>query len=217
VALPAYTARPPAALIVCKIALAALLVTGTVAPDVGGFAGKGMGYRLVVFMIPALVVPVMWRRRRGMYAAALDAALTVPFLLDTAANAVGLYDSLDATDDILHFVNWLVLIAGITATITAHTPGASRWLQTLAGTGVGAMAIIGWEIAEYGVMEAGVGNLSLTYGDTLGDLALSTAGGAIGAILSHRVWRPDRSGAVRPAPAPSAVLEPPNPSSAPNR
>jgi hypothetical protein len=36
-------------------------------------------------------------------------------------------------------------------------------------------------VAEYAVMRAGVGGLSLTYGDTLGDLVLSTTGGAIGA------------------------------------
>ncbi len=54
-------------------------------------------------------------------------------------------------------------------------------LVWVAGAGLGAALIIGWEIAEYGVMKAGVGNLSLTYGDTLGDLALSTFGGTLGA------------------------------------
>ena len=61
-----------------------------------------------------------------------------------------------------------------------------RWLLFIAGTGFGAMAIIGWEVAEYFVMKAGVGGLSLTYADTLGDLVLSTIGGALGAALVLR-------------------------------
>jgi hypothetical protein len=60
----------------------------------------------------------------------------------------------------------------------------------LAGSGVGAMAIVGWEIAEYRVMRAGVGDLHLTYADTLGDLALSTLGGALGALLAVRMRDP---------------------------
>ena len=119
------------------------------------------------------------------YPWALDAGLTIPFLLDTLGNAVGLYDSVDVTDDVLHAVNWWFLMAGITTSIgwsaCRRAAGTPRWLVWLAGTGVGALAIIGWEIAEYGVMKAGVGNLSLTYGDTLFDLALSSCGGALGA------------------------------------
>ena len=120
-AVRATTSRPPGWLVACKVLLAGLLLTGALFPDTGGFAGKGMAYRLPVFLAPALVVPIIWWRRRGPYPAALDAALTLPFLLDTAANAVGLYDHLDATDDILHFVNWFVLVGGITATWVARS------------------------------------------------------------------------------------------------
>lgn len=176
---------PPRVLVAAKVLLAALLVVGAVFPDVGGFAGKGMVFRLPIFLAPALVVPALWLRRGGRYPAALDMALTVPFLLDTAANAVGLFDSVDATDDVLHFVNWAVLVGGITATWATGSAGhAPRWLLFMAGTGFGSMAIIGWEVAEYGVMKAGVGGLSLTYGDTLGDLLLSSFGGALGAALA---------------------------------
>jgi hypothetical protein len=199
--LATHTQAPPRWLIAAKVLLALLLVVGTVAPQVGGFEGKGMAFRLPVFLAPALIVPVTWWRRRGPYPAALDAALTLPFLIDIAANAFGLYDSVDATDDVLHALNWMVLVGGITATIAARTPATPRWMQVLAGTGIGAIAIIGWEIAEYAVMEAGVGGLTLTYGDTLADLALSTAGGAVGALLSFRVWRPADVPVEAPAPA----------------
>ena len=183
----ATASRPPGWLIGCKVLLAGLLLVGALFPDLGGFAGKGMAYRLPIFLAPALVVPILWWRRRGAYPVALDAALTLPFLFDTAANAVGLYDNLDATDDILHFVNWVVLVGGITATWVDRVDRATpRWLVVMAGAGFGAVAIIFWEVAEYLVMRSGVGGLDLTYADTLADLVLSTTGGALGAVLAVR-------------------------------
>ena len=173
-----------------KLLLAALLLTGALFPEVGGFAGKGMAFRLPLFLAPALVVPamVLLGRRRTSYPVALDAGLTLPFLVDTAANAVGLYDHVDATDDVLHVLNWALLMGGITAHLAASAvaTGAPRRLVWLAGFGLGAVLIIGWEVAEYAVMQAGVAGLHLTYGDTLGDLVLSTCGGGVGAWLALR-------------------------------
>jgi hypothetical protein len=181
----------PRWLVGAKVVLGLLLITGALFPDVGGFAGKGMAFRLPLFLAPALIIPIgRWVAARqgrpsSRYPWALDAGLTLPFLFDTIGNAVGLYDHVDQTDDVLHFVNWVVLVGGITAALggaavrrAADTP---RWLILLAGGGVGAIAIIGWEIAEYLVMQAGVAGLSLTYGDTLFDLVLSTSGGFVGA------------------------------------
>ncbi len=164
------------------MALAALLLVGALWPQTGGFAGKGMAFRLPLFLLPALVVPARWLRRRGPYPVALDAALTLPFLIDTTANALGLYDRYARTDDVLHAVNWFVLIAGLTMTFREMAPVTTpRWLLCLAGSGLGAIAAVGWEAAEYSIMRAGVGGLSLTYGDTISDLLLSTTGGALGA------------------------------------
>lgn len=185
---------PPRWLLLAKGLLAGLLVLGALLPQVGGFDDKGMAYRLPIFLAPALVVPGRWLRNRGTYPVALDAALTLPFLLDTAANGVGLYDRFTRTDDVLHFVNWVLLIGGVTAALAAivvetETP---RWLVGTAGAGIGAASTIGWEVAEYGVMRAGVGGLSLTYADTLTDLVLSTAGGAVGAVAAVRWVMPRR-------------------------
>lgn len=188
---------PPPWLLAAKALLVGLLLTGTLFPEVGGFAGKGMGFRLVVFTIPALVVPVLVLRGRRPYPVALDAALTLPFLIDTAANAVGLYDDVDATDDVLHLLNWAVLMGGLTAHLAGSptAAGATRRLLWLTGFGLGAAAIIGWEAAEWAVMQAGVGGLELTYDDTIGDLVLSSAGGGIGAAVALR-----RTGVRAPAP-----------------
>ena len=178
----------PGWLIGAKVVLVALLVTGAVAPGVGGFEGKGMAYRLPVFAAMAAAAPLWaWLRRRP-YRVGADVALTVPLLLDTAANAVGLYDRFDRTDDVLHALNWVVLVGGITHTIVELARGTRtpRWLVILAGSGAGALAAVIWETAEYAIMRSGVGGLSLTYGDTIADLVLSTSGGVVGAVAVAR-------------------------------
>jgi len=188
----------------CKVLLAALLLTGAIAPGVGGFAGKGMAYRLPLFLALALVVPVRSWRRRAPYRVGLDVALTVPLLLDTAANAVGFFDRFDRTDDVLHALNWFILAGGVALTYLDLTRDAPppRWLTTVAATGTGAIVAIIWEAAEYGIMRSGVGGLSLTYGDTIADLLLGTTGGAIGATLATRRWGQHNS-RLTPGPEPS--------------
>ncbi len=177
--------RTFALLVGAKLLLVSLMVVGAVFPQVGGFEGKGMGYRLPVYVIPALVVPLLWSRGRR-WDPGLDIGLTVPFLLDTLGNAFGLFDSWSSFDDVLHFLNWFVLVWGITMSLYGNeNRRRQRGLVWIAGTGIGAIAAIAWEIAEYNIMRAGVGgNLHLTYADTLGDLAAGTVGGAIGAWLA---------------------------------
>jgi hypothetical protein len=188
---PMVRRRPPWWLVAAKLALAALLATGAFFPEVGGFAGKGTAYRLPMFLLPALVIPVVRLVKRGPpspYPVALDAGLTLPFLLDTAGNAFGLYDSVDVTDDILHFVNWALLFGGVTTALPRAV--LPKWIVWAAGSGFGAMGSIGWEVSEYAVMQTGVAGLHLTYGDTLGDLVLSTLGGCFGALVAVRGRRP---------------------------
>ena len=184
------------AIVGTKILLAGLLLTGALFPHVGGFAGKGYAFRLPLFLIPALLVPAIRRLRRvrTAYPIPLDVALTVPFLLDTAGNAVGGFDRWDNFDKVLHGVNWVVLVWGVTAHLAR--PGRERGVLWVAGAGIGAMAAIGWELAEYGVMRAGVGGLHLTYVDTLGDLACGTVGGMVGALLAVRATSPRFAGEV---------------------
>jgi hypothetical protein len=195
---PMVRRRPPWWLVFAKVALAGLLATGAFFPEVGGFAGKGTAYRLPMFLLPALVIPVVRLMRRGVpspYPVALDAGLTLPFLLDTAGNAFGLYDSVDATDDVLHFVNWALLFGGVTTALPrAILP---KWVVWAVGSGFGAMGSIAWEVSEYAVMQTGVAGLHLTYGDTLGDLVLSTLGGCAGALVAVRWMRPVRPSGVQ--------------------
>jgi hypothetical protein len=180
----------PAWLAALKVLLAALLVVGALAPSVGGFAGKGMAFRLPLFLAPGLLVTLgWWRHRTRPYPVALDVAFTVPFLLDTLANAVGAFDAWARTDDVLHLVSWIVLTGGVTWAIAEHHPGRElRPLVWLAGTGFGAGTIVAWEIVEYAVMRSGVGGLQLSYADTVMDLGLSSTGGAVGAFAALVVF-----------------------------
>ena len=185
--------RPtPPVVTATRLALAGLLLVGAVYPH-GPFEGKGMAYRLPAFLAPGLVVWFRHRRRvrrtgPAPYPLALDLGLTVPFLSDTLGNAFGLFDSVQHFDSVMHTVNWAILCAGITVALGRGPSGrgSSTALLATAGAGIGAIAIIAWEGMEYGVMQAGVAGLNLTYADTLGDLALSTAGGAAGAWWAAR-------------------------------
>ncbi len=172
-----------------KAALALAFVVALTVP-LEQLEGKGMAFRFPLFMLSTVLVPLAWRRRFRPYPAAADVLVVAPFLLDTLGNLVGLYDSYDVTDDVLHTLNWVLLVGAFHAWRFRRGGSAnamSRADAWLLGAGIGALAIVGWEIAEWIVAETGAGGgLALTYGDTVGDLALSTAGGMIGSWLGVR-------------------------------
>ena len=185
-----HSARLVRLLIASKVLLAGLLIAGSVYPH-GSFEGKGMVYRLPVFLAPGAIVSWRWFRHRDdgrPYPVALDAALTLPFLSDTLGNALGLFDRLEHFDSVMHLLNWIILCAGITLAWGRGRfgAGAGSGLLLMAGAGFGAVASVGWEAIEYGIMRVGVVGLHLTYADTIKDLLLSTTGGALGAWWAVR-------------------------------
>ena len=156
--------------------------------------GKAMGFRAPLFLAPVLVIPLMARWRRWEpYPHTADALLAAPFLLDTLGNLFGFYDNFGHTDDVLHVVNWVLLVGAFHAFRFRNV--ANRRDAVLLGYGFGAVAIVWWEIMEWAVSEdgfGGAGALSLTYGDTIGDLLLSSTGGLIGSLLAVRWLGPRR-------------------------
>ncbi|MFQ5556315.1 MAG: hypothetical protein ACE5GB_02225 [Acidimicrobiales bacterium] len=172
--------------IVLKGALVVAFVVAITVP-LDHLEGKGMAFRFPLFMISAIVVPLAWRRRFRPYPATADALVVAPFLIDTVANLFGVYDRFDSTDDVLHTVNWMLLVAAFHA--WRFRRGGERVDAWLLGAGIGALAIVFWEIAEWVVAEVGAGGgLALTYDDTVGDLALSTSGGMIGSLIAVRAF-----------------------------
>ncbi|MFT4989310.1 MAG: hypothetical protein ACI9BK_002084 [Acidimicrobiales bacterium] len=165
---------------------AALVVSFAIAiffpPEV--LDGKAMGSRAPIFLAPALVVPLLAHFRKwDPYPHTADAFLSLPFLLDTLGNLLGFYDEFPVTDDVLHTINWIWLVFAFHGFRFRNVH--DRRDGVLLGWGFGALMIVLWEIFEWAVSEdgfGGAGGLALTYGDTVGDLALSSTGGLIGSI-----------------------------------
>lgn len=157
--------------------------------------GKAMPARAPIFLASAVLVPLIARRRSwAPYPHVADALLAAPFLLDTLGNLLGIYDAAESTDDVLHFVNWVLLVAAFHAFRFRNVD--DRRDALLLGYGFGALAIVGWEALEWLVSEDGVGGadgLALTYGDTIGDLVLSSTGGLLGSLLAVRWLGPRAS------------------------
>ncbi len=157
--------------------------------------GKAMGFRAPLFLAPAVLVPLLARLRGwDPYPHTADALASAPFLLDTLGNLFGFYDSFVVTDDILHALNWILLVAAYHAFRFRNV--FDRRDAVFLGYGFGALAIIWWEILEWAVSEdgfGGAGGLALTYEDTIGDLALSSTGGLVGSILAVSILGPARN------------------------
>ena len=172
----------------------AILVTISF-PSWEQFEGKGMLFRAPFYLLPLVVVPGIWRLRGrpDPYPGAVDALVIAPFLMDTLGNVFGFYNNFDITDDVLHFLNWILLIAGVT--IALLRTGLGRLTAWTTAYGIGGLAIIWWEFAEFLVQKAGTAGLGLTYSDTIGDLMLSSTGGAVGAALV--VWRANEGGRAK--------------------
>lgn len=161
----------------------AFFVAIVVPPD--AVAGKAMGFRAPLFLASAILVPLLAKVRNwNSYPHTGDAILASPFLVDTLGNLFGFYDRYGATDDVLHVVNWVLLVAAYHAFRFRNVFDNREAI--LLGYGFGAIAIVWWEIMEWAVSEdgwGGAGALSLTYSDTIGDLLLSSSGGLVGSIV----------------------------------
>ncbi len=151
--------------------------------------GKAMGFRAPLFLAPAVLVPVLARTRRWEpYPHTADALASAPFLIDTLGNLFGFYDRFNGTDDVLHGLNWILLVGAFHAFRFRNVHRNDD--AVLLGYGFGAIAIIWWEVMEWVVSTDGVGGaggLNLTYTDTIGDLMLSSVGGLIGSIAAVRL------------------------------
>ena len=179
--------------LVVKVALLlAFAIAIGLSPDV--VDGKAMEFRAPLFLAPAIVVPLLaWRRRWDPYPHTADALLSAPFLVDTLGNLFGFYDRHAVTDDVLHLVNWVLLVAAYHGFRFRNVH--VRRDAVLLGYGFGAITIVWWEILEWVVSEDGIGGaggLSLTYGDTIGDLLLSSTGGLLGSVLAVLLLGPAR-------------------------
>lgn len=178
---------------VVKFALIGLLLFAVLNPDMQQFQGKAMTGRALTYPIALIVVPLAVRliRRRHPeieYPHILDILLALPFLIDTAGNALDLYDTIDWWDDLNHFLNWGILTAAFGQLLLRFPYG--RWNTAALAVGFGAVSGIVWEIAEYFTFVRGGPEEATAYTDTLGDLALDLGGALVAAWLTAWVLRP---------------------------
>ncbi len=177
-----------------KVALVATFVIA-VGFEPSTVEGKAMGFRAPLFLAPVVVVPLVARLRNwDPYPHTADALLAAPFLIDTLGNLLGIYDEFPRTDDVLHALNWVLLVGAFHAFRFRNVH--ERHDAVLLGYGFGAITIVWWEIMEWAVSEdgfGGAGSLALTYEDTVGDLFLSSTGGLIGSIIAVRWLGPRRT------------------------
>jgi hypothetical protein len=184
-----------------KAMLAGLLLFALVHPEWERFADKAMGARAVAYPVAALIVPAVWaasrRRRKAGYPWDIDALLVAPFVIDVAGNAADLFDTVGWFDDACHFGNWALLSAAAGAALR-RGPAIPPWLLALCCAGIGAMAAILWELAEFGVFILDTPEAVGIYRDTIGDESLGLAGAALAGVLT--AWRATRREPNAPAP-----------------
>ncbi len=172
-----------------KVALVALLLHAVLFPDLPQYADKAMAPRAIGYPLAALLVPALWWLgwRDRPFPVAIDILVTTPFLIDVAGNALDLYDTVEWWDDANHFFNWMMLTAAVALALRWTT--LETWPRMGLAIGFAAVAAIGWELAEYFAFIRDSSELATAYTDTLGDLALGTLGGAIGASLVELAHR----------------------------
>jgi hypothetical protein len=178
------------AAIAAKLLLLAFLVTALFWPDLSGLKGKATGARLVVYPLGAMVLPAYWflvRRGREAFPWLADLLVTLPWLIDLLGNRLNLFDAVSWWDDLMHFVLWALLTAGVLLAFTAGT--TSRGLTVMIALGFGTTAAVIWELGEYVTFVRHSAELQTAYTDTLGDLALGTLGALLAGLVVGQARR----------------------------
>ena len=151
------------------------------------FEGKAFGWRLVLYPLSAVIVPIGWRLagRPAPYPYAMDILFVSPFLVDVLGNTFDLYDSITWWDDLNHFVNWALLSLAVgQLVLRLRLPRLEVFVVVV---GVGAVAAILWELGEYVAFIRDSDELDTAYTDTLGDMMLGLAGATVAGILSATI------------------------------
>ena len=167
-----------------KLALIGLLLMAVLFPHLPQFEGKAMGGRALAYPLSVVLVPAVWFLwfRRYPYPIAIDILIVLPFLIDTAGNALDLYDTIEWWDDANHLVELgdphsrrggrpLLPATGATEPIR---PGS--WIRCRDGHRLGAGGV-------HTTFIRNSPELATAYTDTLGDLALGTIGAIIGSAV----------------------------------
>ena len=74
------------------------------------------------------MLPVVWLivRPKRPYPHAIDLCIVLPFLMDTAGNALDLYDAIDWFDDLMHFLTWIPWVVAFGLLLVTYAPPVPR-------------------------------------------------------------------------------------------
>lgn len=177
----------PALNLAAKFFLVALLAYGMANLELERFAGKALPARALLYPVSIVVIPIVWalRGRRPPYPHLADLLLPMPFIIDVLGNALDLYNTVIWFDDAAHAATFMLLVLAVGSLILRL--GLEPWVAAALSIGFGAVSHILWEIIEFVAMWYGSPGLQLTYGDTIGDLALSLCGTVIAGLITG--WR----------------------------
>ena len=147
--------------------------------------GKGMAYRTPFYLIAISFLPLLsYIKKWKNYPYATDILLILPFLLDTFGNFLGYFDSIVFFDDLLHILNWILIVMSI-QTFRLQNRNFNKD-DYMFGVGMGTLIIVIWELLEWILSVDGLGlitALHLSYNDTMGDLFGSVLGSFIGSYF----------------------------------
>jgi hypothetical protein len=168
-----------------KSALLMLLLLPLLRPELEQYEGKGMSWRVLVFPLACVVVPLLWRATgsRAPYPHAVDNLLVLVPLTDVLWNTLDTYDRVWGWDKANHLGNSMI-IAALVGLWAARYPLGPVNRLTLA-LGVGMTLQVLWEIAEYQSFAAGWSEPQ-TWTDTIGDFGFDLVGSFVGAALALR-------------------------------
>jgi hypothetical protein len=190
---PSTPAFAKSANVFAKGALVLLLLLALVYPEQGNLRDKAAGMRAVGYPLISFTVPVLWWalwRERMAFPWLSDLLITLTCFSDILGNRMDLYDTVLWFDDLMHFANTGLLAAAFILLTMSRDVGFGRVLER--GLAFGATAAIAWELAEFFAFLSKSTEREFAYADTLGDLALGTAGAVVAAVVLHRSWQRGR-------------------------
>lgn len=163
-----------------------------VSPGLPQFNGDAFDARLYTYPVLMVLPPLVWwlvRRRTGgkrQMPWAGFALLMLPFLIDVTANGIDLYNGVAWWHDVSEVLNWFLLGLGA-GVLLLRSPIRQAWVLGMLVTGIGALAAITWEIAQWVALIRN-GNVGPdTYVQTLVDETLATAGATLAGVCFW-VW-----------------------------
>ena len=167
-----------------KSLLALLLLLPLFLPDLEQFDGKGMNWRVLVYPLAAVIVPLLWRATGSQppYPYLADNLIVLPAISDVLWNTLDAYERVGWWDDVNHLVNSVVFAAVIGLWASRYPLSATVRLGLALGLGMTLQVL--WELGEYMVFIANATDVPDAYQDTIGDLTLDLVGSLLGAAFA---------------------------------